>query len=602
MADYDYTVDDLVQRSLTLGILDMHQIQEVWSAFGTQNVDADAFLNMLIRQGKLTKYQMERLVSGETTGFYFGDYKVLYLVGAGSFARVYRAAHKTTKKVVAIKVLRARFRDNQTEIDHFMREAELGIELKHPNIVTAYEVQNNQDGIYIVMDFIEGRNLRDEVRIQKKVEPKRATRIATDICSALDYAFKRGHQHRDLKLTNVILASTGKAILLDFGLASSDQDDVKNQRSIDYAALERITGVHRDDKRSDVYFLGCIFYHMLSGIPPLFETKIRAKRLDRSRFLNVRPLQVADPSVPLSLAFIVDKAMKLDPEERYQSPGAMLADLETVVKKLDAGQSLDRVSAEKILTRSEMETNKTTIMIIESNPNMQDIFRDSFKKAGYRVLVISDPHRAIERFEDGGGKNVDLLLINAQSLGPKGVEAFNRFGDENLTKDIPAILLLDENQIRWAAKAKRNKHRLAVGMPITMKRLQLVLNKLLKEHQAAQKQAEEAKQAAAQPKTDNKLMVDSANLDAEKSAEITRQENAGSTAETAADFEEFQTELFDAAIDDAVEMMTQRINTHSKEESEAVPSTEKPGISEESEEDDSDDYDYDYEDDEKASS
>ena len=241
-------------------------------------------------------------------------------------------------------------------------------------------------------------------------------------------------------------------------------------------------------------------------------------------------------------------------------------------------------------------------MIIESNPNIQDIFRDSFKKAGYRVLVISDPHRAIERFEDGGGKNVDLLLINAQSLGPKGVEAFNRFGDENLTKDIPAILLLDENQIRWAAKAKRNKHRLAVGMPITMKRLQLVLNKLLKEHQAAQKQAEEAKQAAAQPKTDNKLMVDSANLDAEKSAEITRQENTGSTAETAADFEEFQTELFDAAIDDAVEMMTQRINTHSKEESEAVPSTEKPGISEESEEDDSDDYDYDYEDDEKASS
>ena len=96
-----------------------------------------------------------------------------------------------------------------------------------------------------------------------------------DIAAGLSYAFERGICHRDLKMSNVLVSSVGQAMLLDFGLAAAENDDAANSpnpRTIDYAGLERATGVRKDDQRSDIYFLGCIFYHMLTGKPPIVET------------------------------------------------------------------------------------------------------------------------------------------------------------------------------------------------------------------------------------------------------------------------------------------------------------------------------------------
>ncbi|MDO4587535.1 MAG: protein kinase [Planctomycetia bacterium] len=480
----DYSVDELVKMALSNKILDMPQLQEIWTTFGTQNVETEAFLQALMRYNILTKYQVERLVAGETSGFYYGDYKVLYLVGAGSFARVYRAVHNETEKVAAVKVLRARYRDDQNVIDHFIREAELGMELHHPNIATIYDISSDNNDYFMSMDFIEGQTLRDILRIQKKIEPKIAVRIITDICHAMDYALKRGHQHRDIKLTNIILSSSGKSVLVDFGLAATEEEksiENRNQRAIDYAALEKATGVQRNDRRSDIYFLGTIFYHMLTGESPLPITKetSRSQRMDRGRFLNIRPIREKYPEVPYVLSFIVGKAMSFDPEGRYQSPGAMLADLEIAVKKLNEGKTTEVAHTDLGLANAaKQQSVKSTLMIVEANPEMQNIFRESFKKAGYRVLIISDTVRALERFDDHSAQ-IDCVLLNAQSLGIKAVEMFNLMAKDPFTKNLPIILLLDESQIKWAAKAERCKWRLAVVMPITIRRLQEVLSKLL---------------------------------------------------------------------------------------------------------------------------
>lgn len=492
----DYTVDEIVQKALTLGILEPGQLQDVWTSFGTQNIEVEPFLQALLRQGHLTKYQVDRLASGESTGFYFGEYKVLYPVGAGSFARVYRAVHPKNDKVVAIKVLRSRYGSDPSAVDLFVREAELGMGFRHPNIVPVYEVHSEKNVHFMVMDFIEGQTLREFTNIRKKVDAKVATRIVTDICLGLDYAFKRGHLHRDLKMTNVLISSSGKSLLVDFGLASSDSEtgpDRKNQRAIDYAALERSTGVRRDDKRSDVFFLGTIYYHMLTGFPPLAESRDRAKRLDKTRFMNIKPISERDPSVPFAISFIVDKAMNLDPEKRYQSPGAMLVDLEVAVKKIEAGTAGDDPRANRLANASSLslahvarrENQVATVMIVEANPEMQNVFRESLKKIGYRVLLLSNAERAVERFEEHDHA-IECVLFNAQSLGPRAVAAFNELGNSKLTEDVPAILLLDENQIKWAAKAKRARHRVAVGMPITMKRLQEVLHKLISDKKRAE--------------------------------------------------------------------------------------------------------------------
>lgn len=481
----DLSLEELIKRALSLGILDMDQVHAIWKKSGTQNLSIDEFLQATLRQGIFTKYQMERLKFGETSGFFYGDYKVLYLVGAGSFARVYRCVHKKSGDFVALKVLRSRFLSNQIVVDQFIKEAELGMDLHHPNIVAIHDIVNARNDKYMIMDFVEGQTLRDVLKVQKIMPPKLATKVITDICQALDYAFKRGQSHRDMKLSNVILSSTGKAVLIDFGLAApeqdpNDKDKEKNQRVVDYAALEKITSVPRNDRRSDIYFLGTMYYHLLAGSPPLFETTDRAKRMDRLRFLNVIPLREKNPAIPPVLGYIVEKAMALDPTKRYQTPAEMLSELEMAAVRLETGKTAEFLSAQEQGFRSDPTDDIPTILVVEGNPDLQGIFRESFKKAGYKVLVLSDTERAVEQF-DYTNRKVDCILLNAQHIGAKAVLAFNQLGENINTNIIPAILLLEENQIKWAAKAARGRNRVAVVMPIAMKRLLGIISKLITE-------------------------------------------------------------------------------------------------------------------------
>ncbi|MDO5309599.1 MAG: protein kinase [Planctomycetia bacterium] len=471
--------DDLTQRLLSLDLIDMDALREVERSFGAKVFTAEEFLQALQRHGRLTKYQVERLLNGETTGYYYGDYRIQYLVGAGSFARVFRCVHKDTGQVVAVKVLRARYRDDQTAVNEFKREGELCMQMHHPNIAAVYELHHTKYEHFIVMEFVEGRTLREELNAQKngRLEPRRATRIARDVCSALEYALKRGYQHRDMKLTNVMLSSSGKAVLLDFGLLADEASNFKTQRAIEYAALERATHVPRDDKRSDLYFLGAVYYQLLTGIAPLGEVKERSRRLDASRFRLVKPIWQVAPDVPRCVATVVERAMKIAPEERYQTPKDMLEALDSAIEALEAGGD---GAAATITTKPKKKAPTASVLVVEANPDLQNAFRQSLKNAGFRAMVVSNAERALERLDDPDGAAIDLALFNAQSLGQSAVIAFNRMLDSSYTRDMPAILLLDENQVQWAPKAKRSKKRLAVGMPIAMKRLLMVVDKLIK--------------------------------------------------------------------------------------------------------------------------
>ena len=204
----------------------------------------------------------------------------------------------------------------------------MGATLKHPNIVPIMEVHSQKSTHFLVMKFVEGRNLREFIKIRKKFEPLQAAQLVVDIVAGLSYAFARGICHRDLKMSNVIVSSTGTAMLLDFGLAGGDKnlsDDaiakMQNPRTIDYAGLERATGVRKDDVRSDIYFLGCIFYHMITGQAPLLETRDRIQRLSRSRFTDVVPILQHDPTLPKPIVSVVNRAMELNADQRYQTPG-----------------------------------------------------------------------------------------------------------------------------------------------------------------------------------------------------------------------------------------------------------------------------------------
>lgn len=467
------TAEKLAQRAMDVSIVSEADLQSVWGEFGTRNVELEPFKQALVRRGLLTSYQLDRLAEGLRTGFFYGDYKVLYGVGAGTFARVFRAEQRQTGELFAVKVLRKRYSLDSIETDRFRREGELGAKLKHPNIVAIHEVVSKGSVHYIVMDFIEGRNLRDFFKVRGKFDPLEAARIVTGMVSGLNYAFQEGVSHRDLKMSNVIVSSSGEAMLLDFGLAGLEDAgaDELNPRTIDYAGLERATNVRKDDNRSDIFFVGTIFYQLLSGRPALAETRERAHRLAKSRYDNIAPLAEVAPDVPLSLARVVGKAMEFDPARRYQTPAELLTDLKLAVKRIEEGK--DSADQDLVIERLEghhQDGSSRRLMIVESDMKMQDLFRKLFKKVGYRVLVTSDPERLFERLYDANSA-VDALLVCTGEIGAPALEAFNRLGQESRTKDLPSVLLLGDQHGGWIEKADKDKHRPVVAMPVKSKQL-----------------------------------------------------------------------------------------------------------------------------------
>ena len=477
--------EQLLQRALDLELLSERQFQEVWASVGTRLVPVEDVKKQLLRGEYMTNYQLERLAKGERSGYFYGPYKVLYAVGAGTFARVFRAVHRHTGEVVALKVLRKRYRDKPEQATQFLREGKLGLTLRHSNIVPIYDVATDGKSHYLVMEFIEGWNLRDLVKIRTKIEPLQATQLMMGMVEGLRYAFEHGLTHRDLKLNNALVTTSWQAKLVDFGLAALDEnygdnldDDMPNTRTIDYAALERATGVRKDDTRSDIYFMGCIFYHMLTGQPPLMETRDRLQRLNKQRLLDVVPIQQCDPTLPHWVCTVVSKAMMLDVARRYQSPAAMLADLAIAESQLIEGG--DTVSAEAAAAAmgNHVEANQHTVLVVESNPKWQDIFREGFKRVNYRVLVIADPERAVARLRQDN-KAAQCIVFCAQGLGEAALNGFNLLSGDDQTVSVPAVLLLDDPQKGWKEHASVAAHRIVLTMPITMKELRSTLATLM---------------------------------------------------------------------------------------------------------------------------
>jgi eukaryotic-like serine/threonine-protein kinase len=489
MADIK-TAEQLAQRALDVSVIDHAQLQSVWSELGSTNAPLGAFQQALLRREIVTQYQLEKLMKPESrTGFFYGDYKVLYCVGAGTFARVFRAVHKDTGKMFAVKVLRTSLSNPKgihpkthkglkPYIDLFRREGEFGMKLKHPNIVEIHEVFSHGLTHYIVMDFVEGRNLREFYRARRRFDPIEAGEIMAGVMSALTYALQQGVTHRDLKMSNVLVSSEGAAKLVDFGLAGVQgaeeaESEGFSRRTIDYAGLERATGCRQDDPRTDIFFAGTILYQMLTAHPALPDNRDRAQA-GKARYQDIKPILELVPKLPLPLAMVVNKALEFDPEKRYQTPGDMLVDLKLAIKRAKGGKE-GKAIAELHSSEGHDELGQPRkLMIVESDVKMQDMLRDLFKRNGYRALILSDPDRALDRFFQDP-KAADIILFTTSANGRSALEAFNRFGQEPTTRDLPAVLLLDENHGQWEEGTLKNNHRVVVKMPLKQRDLRAAL-------------------------------------------------------------------------------------------------------------------------------
>lgn len=466
------TTAALVSR---LRLADDYQVSQVLDELGPETHDGSELLRRLERKGLITPWQSSKLVKGDRDGYFLGGYKLLYKIAAGSFGRVFRGVDPNSGTIVAVKVLRRKFSDDAHMVELFHREGKVGQTLHHPNIVQILAVGQDPASRqhFIVMEFVEGGNLRDILKIRKKMSAKDAIKILEECAAGLAAAQSRGLTHRDLKPSNILLSSTGIAKLVDFGLAEIAGEGHGNEtevdRTVDYAGLERATGVKAGDVRSDIYFLGCVFGEMLTGRPPLVPTRDKNARMSRRRYEELAPLSPADVEAPASVFKLYARMTAFQPHDRYQTPAQLHEAIRRVQNELEG-------NATAALT----PTGPKCIFVVEGNERLQDALREKLRSLEYRVLMAHDPVRAEQRYKT---QPFHALLIDAGTAGEDGLTAFKhilRLADDNGLA-LAALLVLNEEQSEWAKEVPTHRGVGSLTRPVNLKQLYTKLDELWNE-------------------------------------------------------------------------------------------------------------------------
>ncbi|GAB3148399.1 Stk1 family PASTA domain-containing Ser/Thr kinase [Microbispora hainanensis] len=266
-----------------------------------------------------------------------GRYELDGVVGRGGMAEVYRARDIRLDRVVAIKTLRSDLARDHTFQARFRREAQSAASLNHPSIIAVYDTgEDMMDGTpvpYIVMEFVDGRTLRDLLRADRRLLPERAMELVDGILRALDYSHRGGIVHRDIKPANIMLTVNGEVKVMDFGIARAMADSAATMTqtaqvigTAQYLSPEQARG-ERVDARSDIYSTGCVLYELLTGQPPFTGDSPVAIAYQHVREDPIPPSRI-DPEIPQWADAIVLKAMAKDPVQRYQSAAEMRGDIQ----------------------------------------------------------------------------------------------------------------------------------------------------------------------------------------------------------------------------------------------------------------------------------
>jgi serine/threonine-protein kinase len=266
-----------------------------------------------------------------------GRYELDGVVGRGGMAEVYRARDIRLDRIVAIKTLRTDLARDQIFQARFRREAQSAASLNHPSIVAVYDTgEDMTSGVpvpYIVMEYVDGRTVRDLLQEGHRLLPERSLEIIDGVLRALDYSHQAGIVHRDIKPGNVMVTRNGDIKVMDFGIARamSDAQATMTQTAqvigtAQYLSPEQARG-ERVDSRSDLYSTGCLLYELLTGRPPFTGDSPVAIAYQHVRENPVPPSRV-DPDVPPWADGIVLKAMAKSPADRYQTAADMRADLQ----------------------------------------------------------------------------------------------------------------------------------------------------------------------------------------------------------------------------------------------------------------------------------
>lgn len=326
---------DLVQKS---GVSDESRLksylQKLHDTGGIPD-DPSKLAGFLVQNGHLTYFQADQLLQGKWKRFSIGKYKVLERLGAGGMGQVFLCEHKLMRRRVAVKVLPAAQAQNPAALERFYREARAVAALDHPNIVRAYDIDQDDQLHFLVMEYVDGTNLQDLVKKNGPLDFVRACHYVFGTAVGLQHAHEMGLVHRDIKPGNILVDRSGVVKILDMGLArffNDDEESVtkKYDESIlgtaDYLSPEQALDSHSVDIRADLYSLGMTFYFLLTGQPPFPEGTV-AQKLLWHQTRQPAPLRALRPDAPADLIEILGRLTEKSPDRRYQTPADLMSAL-----------------------------------------------------------------------------------------------------------------------------------------------------------------------------------------------------------------------------------------------------------------------------------
>ncbi|MGE0609644.1 MAG: serine/threonine-protein kinase [Pirellulales bacterium] len=280
----------------------------------------------LVRQGCLTRFQSDRLLTGQHRGFFYDHYKLLEILGAGGMGRLYVAEDIRTGERVALKLLYEHRQEDPGVRARFDLEARAGGMLNHPSIVRTHQINRSGHVVYIIMDLVEGISLQEQVVMHGQTPWPMACDIVAQAALGLQHAHDAGLVHRDVKPANLLITKEGIVKILDFGLARIPEDEFSMAMifgqdrvgTADYVAPEQSINSYKVDARADIYSLGCTFYFALTGIVPFGYRSVR-KTIEAHRTRRPRPVPELAADVPADVVAILDRMVRKRPEKRFGS-------------------------------------------------------------------------------------------------------------------------------------------------------------------------------------------------------------------------------------------------------------------------------------------
>ena len=323
--------------ALQSGLIDEAGLNACWDLIAPERRTPEAIDRRLARQtiatGRITLWQAQQLLAGRISGYFIDKYILLSLLGRGGMGRVYLARDVRLNRTVALKLLSQERMNNPRAIARFRREAKVGAQLQHENLVRVYDEGESAGILYLVMEHIDGKNVGQTIGEMTKIPWPMAARLARQVALGLEHARLKGLIHRDVNPGNILITQDGTAKLTDLGLAIdlNDLDNVTREGAtvgtFDYVSPEQAKNSRSVDTRADLYSLGCTLFHMIAGRVP-FPMASLPEKLYAHQLHDPEPLTELVPEVPGGLAEVVRRLMRKLPDERYQTPAELAQALE----------------------------------------------------------------------------------------------------------------------------------------------------------------------------------------------------------------------------------------------------------------------------------